>query len=315
MDRIRIGVSSCLLGNEVRYNGQHKLDRFIRDTLGRWCEFLPVCPEVECGLTVPRESMRLVGDPESPRLVTTHTKIDHTGQMNSWIERRLEELDREDLVAFIFKTKSPSSGMRAVKVYSEEGPPVSYSGSGLFAKAFMDRFPDIPVEDEGRLNDPGLRENFIETIFVLQRWREAVRSRKPKDLVNFHSRHKYTFMAHSSEKLKPLGKLIASAGDMDHEELVSSYRPVLLQLLSLKKTVRKNYNVLLHLIGYFKKNLSQEEKAELLREAENYYNELTPLIVPLTLIRHYTMKYDEKYLKDQYFLNPHPVELKLLNHV
>jgi len=313
MEKIKVGVSSCLLGNEVRYNGQHQLDRFIRDTLGQWFDYVPVCPEVECGLPVPRESMRLVGNPENPRLMTGHTGRDITPMMMSWIGDKLDQLEKEELAAFIFKTKSPSSGMRSIKVYHEDGHPVSYSGIGLFARAFMARFPDIPVEDEGRLNDPGLREQFVETIFVLQRWRDAAGSGKIKEIVDFHTRHKYTFMAHSPEKLKSMGKLIARAGEMGFQNLAAAYRPELLQLLKMKKTRKKNFNVLLHIMGYFKKNLNDEEKKELLRESENYYKGIVPVIVPLTLIRHYTMKYDEPYLKNQHYLNPHPTELGLLN--
>ena len=315
MEKIKIGVSSCLLGNEVRYNGQHQLDHFVKDTLGKWCDFVPVCPEVECGLPIPRESMRLVGEIENPRLITSRTGIDHTQRMQNWIEKEMQFLQKEDLVAFIFKTKSPSSGMRKVKIYNEAGRTISYAGIGMFARAFMEKFPDIPIEDEGRLCDSGLRENFIETIFVLQRWREAVNTRQVKELIKFHSRHKYTLMAHSSEKLKLLGKLMAQSGNRDFDDLVSDYRTILLQLLKLKKTRKKNYNVLLHLQGYFKTELTSGEKAELLAEAENYHKEICPLIVPLTLIKHYTMKYDEKYLREQYYLNPHPIELKLLNHI
>ena len=274
-----------------------------------------ISSEVECGLTVPRESMRLVGALQNPRLMTSRSGIDHTDRMQTWIKDKLDQLEKEDLLAFIFKTKSPSSGMRKVKIYNDAGQTISYAGIGMFARAYMERFPDIPIEDEGRLNDPGLREKFIETIFVLQRWREAIKNRQIKDLVQFHSRHKYTLMAHSTENLKPLGKLIARSGTLDFDEIVEEYRKVLLQSLSLKKTVKKNYNVLQHMLGYFKEELSSEEKAELLNAADNYYNGLSPLIVPLTLIKHYTMKYDKKYLKEQYYLNPHPIELKLLNHV
>lgn len=315
MDKIKIGVSSCLLGNKVRYDGQHQLDHFIKDTLSQWCDFVPVCPEVECGMPIPRETLRLVGDLNNPRLITTRSGIDKTEMMSTWIEEKLENLDKQDLVAFIFKTKSPSSGMRKVKVYNEAGHTISYAGVGMFAKAYMERFPDIPVEDEGRLCDPGLRENFIETIFVLQRWREAVSNRKVKDLVKFHSRHKYTFMAHSPQILKGMGKLIAQSGTLDFDTLIEEYRILLLKCIRLKKTIKKNYNVLLHMLGYFKDNINGDEKAELLKEAENYYNEISPLIVPLTLVKHYTMKYNESYLKEQHYLNPHPMELKLLNHV
>jgi len=315
MDKIKIGISSCLLGNKVRYDGQHKQDHFLKDTLSQWCNYVPVCPEVECGLSIPRESIRLVGEVDNPKLITTKTKIDHTKRMQSWIKEELDFLEKEELVGFIFKTKSPSCGMRKVKIYNEAGYTISYAGIGMFARAFMERFPDIPVEDEGRLNDPGLRERFIESIFVLQRWRDAVKSGDVKDLVLFHSKHKYTLMAHSPEKLRTLGKLIANSGKIDFNKLVKEYRKILFQLLSLQKTRKKNYNVLLHMLGYFKKNLSAEEKAELLSESKNYLEGLTPLVVPLTLLRHYTKKYNENYLEDQQYLYPHPVELGLLNHV
>jgi uncharacterized protein YbgA (DUF1722 family)/uncharacterized protein YbbK (DUF523 family) len=315
MSRIKIGISSCLLGNKVRYDGQHKLDHFITDTLSQWCEFVPVCPEVECGLPIPRESMRLTGDPENPRLTTGKTGIDHTPRMNAWMKIRLEELAGENLVAFIFKTKSPSSGLRNVKVYSPEGPPASLHGQGLFAAGFTRRFPDIPVEDEGRLCDPVLRENFIETIFVLQRWRETVRTGGPGDLTEFHTRHKYTFMAHSPALLREMGKLVAAGGSGDFTAVREQYRGLLLKTLALTKTPKKNHNVLLHMLGYFKRQLTADEKQELLFEAETYRTGGVPLIVPLTLVRHYTRKYGEKYLARQYFLHPHPVELGLLNHV
>lgn len=168
MEKIRIGISSCLLGEQVRYDGGHKLDRFLRDTLGEYVEYVPVCPEVECGLGIPRESMHLAGDPESPRLVTTRTGVDLTDRMNRWAAKRVKELESEGLSGFVFKSRSPSSGMERINVFSDKGQPVK-KGVGLFARAFMDNFPDIPVEEDGRLNDPGLRENFIEAIFTLGR--------------------------------------------------------------------------------------------------------------------------------------------------
>ena len=315
MQKIRVGVSRCLLGDKVRFDGQHKKDEFITDTLSQWCDFVPVCPEVECGLPIPRETMRLVGTETDYRLITGKTEIDHTERMESWAADRLDQLVEEKLVAFIFKTKSPSSGMRAVKIYSPSGNPVAYNGTGLFARAFMKRFPDIPVEDEGRLRDPGLRENFIETIFVLQRWREMPGDGTAGSLVEFHSRHKYTLMAHSPEKLKTLGRLVAQGSSVPWRELKAEYLAQLRTILSLKKTVRKNTNVLAHMMGYFRKQLSGDEKAELLNEVEKYRLGYTPLVVPLTLIRHYAGKYHQEYLLSQTFLNPHPVELGLLNHV
>ena len=171
IEKIRIGISACLLGQNVRYDGGHQHDRYITDTIGRWFEWVPVCPEVEYGLPVPREAMRLVGDTENPRLVTIRTRIDHTDGMLAWVEKRLEALAAEDLCGFIFKSRSPSSGMAAVKVYGDAGMAVE-KGVGIFAGAFMKRFPLLPVEEDGRLNDPLLRENFIERIFVYRRWRE-----------------------------------------------------------------------------------------------------------------------------------------------
>jgi len=167
--RIKLGISSCLLGENVRYDGGHKLDRFLRDTLGQFVDWVPVCPEVECGLPVPREAMRLVGTVEEPRLVTRKTGMDHTRRMATWARRRVKELEGEGLCGFVFKARSPSSGMRGVKIYSEEGMP-GRTGSGLFAREFMSHFPLLPVEDEGRMNDMGLRENFIERVFIYHRW-------------------------------------------------------------------------------------------------------------------------------------------------
>ena len=177
MEKIRLGISSCLLGNKVRYDGGHKLDRFLTDTLGKYVEYVPVCPEVECGLGVPRKSMRLEGNPDSPRLIVTSTREDMTERMESFARKRVVQLEKEDICGFIFKSDSPSSGMERVKIYNEKSMPVK-AGSGIFARIFMENFPLLPVEDEGRLHDPGLRENFIERIFALKRWRETLNSNK-----------------------------------------------------------------------------------------------------------------------------------------
>lgn len=315
MEKIKIGISSCLLGNEVRFDGQHKHDHFITDTLGNWCEFVPVCPEVECGLPIPREAMRLVGTKDEYRLLTNKTLRDITPQMLSWAETKLKQLEKEDLVAYIFKTKSPSSGLRAVKIYKENGDVAYRDGRGIFAGLFVNHFPDIPVEDEGRLHDPGIRENFIEKIFILQRWKESVRGGKPASLVDFHARHKYVFMAHSQNKLKELGKIAADAGKEDFESLKEKYYALMLEIIDIKKTVSSNINVLQHIMGYFKNNISSEEKAEMLELIERYRSGFVPLIVPLTLLNHFTRKYKEPYLEKQWYLNPHPFEIGLLNHV
>ncbi|MBW2366453.1 MAG: DUF523 domain-containing protein [Deltaproteobacteria bacterium] len=167
---IKIGVSACLLGNNVRYNGGHARDHFLTDTLGRYVTFVPVCPESECGLGIPRETMHLAGDPDNPRLVTTKTRIDYTEKMKTWAHKRLAALARENLCGFIFKKNSPSCGMTRVKVFNDKGQPVK-TGSGIFARMFMDRFPLIPVQEDGRFHDPLIRENFIEQIFTMKRRR------------------------------------------------------------------------------------------------------------------------------------------------
>ena len=313
-DKIRLGISTCLLGENVRYDGGHKRDRFIIDTLGEFVEFVPVCPEVECGLPVPRESMHLVGDPESPRLVTTRTKIDHTERMVNWARKRLGELEKENLCGFIFKSNSPSSGMERVKVYNERGMALK-TGIGMFARVFMDHFPLIPVEEDGRLHDIKLRENFIERIFALKRWRELLGHHQSRGkLVAFHTEHKLLILSHSQKHSRILGKLVAEAKKIPAEQLYSQYEVIFTEALRLKTTIKKNINVLQHMMGYFKKQLSADEKRELLETIDQYRGEYIPLIVPVTLIKHYVRKYDQHYLKQQLYLNPHPIELKLRNH-
>lgn len=312
--KIRLGISACLLGQPVRFDGGHKHDRFITDTLGHYVEFVPVCPEVECGLGIPREAMRLVGDIDNPRLVTTHSRIDHTERMQTWAQRRVQELEAENLNGFIFKSDSPSSGMERVKVYNDKGMAVK-KGVGLFARAFMEHFPLLPVEEEGRLHDPKLRENFIEAIFTYKRWREIIETgASRKNLVEFHTRHKLLLLAHSPEIYREMGRLVAHLKEGSLPEITSRYQELLLNCLRLKTTIKKNANVLYHLLGYFKQELSTDEKQELLEVIDFYRQGIVPLIVPITLINHYVRKYNQPYLKEQYYLHPHPLELQLRNH-
>jgi uncharacterized protein YbgA (DUF1722 family)/uncharacterized protein YbbK (DUF523 family) len=314
-ERVRLGISSCLLGNPVRWNAGHKMDRFLTNTLGQFVNYVPVCPEVEAGFGVPRESMRLVGDPQNPRLITFKSKTDHTDQMLHWARKRVKELEKEDLHGFIFKSDSPSSGMIRVKVYTEKGMPVK-KGVGMFAREFMAHFPLIPAEDDGRLHDARIRENFIERIFALRRWRQAIAGGKRMgNLVDFHTRNKLLILSHSPKHYKIMGRLVAEGKKMPSEELFAQYEASLMEALALKTTPKKNSNVLQHLMGYFKKQLSGDEKQELLEVFDRYRKELVPLLVPLTLINHFVRKYDQQYLKLQTYLNPHPVELKLRTHV
>jgi uncharacterized protein YbgA (DUF1722 family)/uncharacterized protein YbbK (DUF523 family) len=315
MNKIILGISSCLLGNNVRYDGGHKLDHFLADTLGQYVDWVPVCPEVECGLPVPREAMHLVGDPEDPRLVTIRSGVDHTARMKRWAKKRTTELEKAELRGFVFKSRSPSSGMRGVKIYTEAGMP-NTTGSGIFAHAFMKQFPLLPVEDEGRMHDPGLRENFIERVFVYRRWQEYTR----KDgslggMVAFHTDHKYLVMAHSQKHYTALGKMVAAGKSARRDRLHADYLETLMEGLQLLATPKKNTNVLQHMAGYFKDKISAEEKKELQEVIVSYHDGLVPLIVPITLLKHYVRKYKEAYLDRQVYLNPHPLELMLRNHV
>jgi len=315
MEKIKLGISTCLLGKNVRYDGGHKLDRFLTETLGQYVEYSPVCPEVECGLPVPRESMRLEGDPDSSRLVTIRTKQDLTERMIQWARKRVAGLEKEGLCGFIFKCDSPSSGMERVRVYNKKGMPVK-KGVGIFARIFMDHFPLLPVEDEGRLHNPKLRENFIERIFTLKRWREVLERKESRgNVVDFHTRHKLLILSRSPKHYQTMGKLVARAKDLPLKELYRQYQTLLTESLELKTTPKKNANVLQHMVGYFKDQLSSDEKQELLEVIDHYRQEYIPLIVPITLIQHYVRKYDQPYLKQQVYLNPHPLELQLRNHV
>jgi len=316
-DLPRVGVSRCLLGEAVRYDGGHKLDRFLTDVLAPFVAFVPVCPEVECGLSVPREAMRLVGDPAAPRLLTVKNKLDLTERMDRWAEAKVAELAGADLCGFVFKYGSPSSGMSRVKVYPENGGAPALKGRGLFAARLMDALPLLPVEDEGRLNDPVLRENFIERVFVMHRWRRLVGDKgfSLGALVDFHTRHKLLVMAHSVVHYRSLGRLVAHGADLPPAELQSAYLSGLMEALRLPATIKKNVNVLEHVMGYFKRSLSPDEKQELLEILAAYAQELLPLIVPVTLLNHYVRKFGESYLAGQWYLRPHPAELKLRNHV
>ncbi len=314
-EKIRVGVSSCLLGNPVRYDGGHKHDRYITDILASYFHFVAVCPEVECGLPVPRETMRLVGNAENPQLVTSKSGIDHTVKMLSFCNQKVRSLENEDLCAFIFKKDSPSSGLYRVKVYGESGQ-AQKNGRGLFASALVNYFPNLPVEEEGRLHDPALRENFIERIFCYNRWKTFLKENPDyKKLIDFHSRHKLQLMAHSQKLTSKMGKLVAAGKNVPGKALLEEYQLSLLEALALRATTKKNVNVLYHIAGHFKKLITGDEKAELIELIDNYAHSLVPLIVPLTLINHYVRKYANTYLQNQTYLEPHPSELMLRNHV
>ena len=312
--KITIGVSSCLLGEKVRYDGSHKHDGYVAETLGAYFSYIPVCPEVECGMPTPREPIRLEGDTNSPRLVTRMTRRDVTEQMLSYRDARLEKLKNDNLCGYILKKDSPSCGLWRVRVYQGQG--VVKGGSGMFAAGLVRQFPLLPVEEEGRLNDPKLRENFIERVFSYKRWTDFLSDKPtPGKLVEFHARHKLLLMAHSPQTYREMGRLVAQGGGLNFTELLRNYENMLMTGLAFFATAKKHTDVLMHIMGYFKKDLSGFEKQEMLDLIGQYKNGTAPLVVPLTLLGHYILKYDQQYLKNQVYLNPHPRELMLRNHV
>ena len=288
---IRPGISTCLLGEKVPHDCGHKLDHFLVDILGRHVEWVPVCPEVEIGLPIPREAVRLVGDPADPRLIAQVRRGLHRHHEGAWARERLEQLAALGLGGFVFKNDSPSSGMFRVRVYNEHGM-AERTGTGIFPREVMKRFPLLPLEEEGRLNDLPLRENFIERVFAYSRWTELLKSDPtPGGLVRFHTAQKLTLMAHSPKHYTELGRLVAKAGTLPWQELSATYGAMCMEGLALLGTRRKHVNVLQHLMGYLKKDLSGEDKQELLGLIEDYRNELVPLIVPLALLQHHLRRH------------------------
>jgi uncharacterized protein YbgA (DUF1722 family)/uncharacterized protein YbbK (DUF523 family) len=312
---IRVGISACLLGQEVRFDGGHKRDRYITDTLGKFFEWVPVCPEVELGLGTPRETLRLVGDPGGPRLVFLKTHGDITDGMKAWAGSRLAALAAANLSGYILKSDSPSCGMERVRVYRATGAP-SKDGVGLFARGLMDRFPLLPVEEEGRLHDLPVRENFVERVFSYRRWRELVAGGLTRGkLVAFHTAHKLLLLAHSPKHYTELGRLVAGAKGLSPRGLEARYGALFMAGLAVKATARKHANVMQHIQGYLKRDLDARDKTELLSVMADYHRGLVPLVVPLTLMKHHLARVSVPYLQDQVYLNPHPKELMLRNHV
>jgi uncharacterized protein YbgA (DUF1722 family)/uncharacterized protein YbbK (DUF523 family) len=312
---IRIGISSCLLGEAVRFDGGHKRDAFLTGTFGTLVEWVPVCPEVECGLGTPRPSMRLVRTEDGVRLLTVKTAVDLTDQMERYAQQRVAQLASEDLCGYVLKKDSPSCGLERVKIYGEHKLPVK-SGRGIFAARLVERLPFLPVEEEGRLSDPRLRENFVERVFAFWRLRGLFRGKwNLGALVRFHTAHKLILMAHSPDAYRQVGRLVARAQKVPRKALEQQYTEMFMTALAVIATARRHTNVLQHMAGYFKDRLDRESKAELLAAIDDYRRGLVPLIVPITLLRHHVRVHNMSYLAGQLYLESHPKELMLRNHV
>jgi uncharacterized protein YbgA (DUF1722 family)/uncharacterized protein YbbK (DUF523 family) len=314
-EEIRIGISSCLLGEEVRYDGGHKRNALVTGALSRFMTFVPVCPEVELGMPVPRPAIRLVRLDGGIRLVDPKHGVDHTEAMRRFAEARVRALEPLDLSGYLLKKDSPSCGMQRVKVHSEKGPGVR-DGIGVFAEALMRRLPLLPVEEEGRLEDPGLRESFVERVFAYRRLRTLLDARwTVGDLVRFHTAEKLLLLAHEPKAYQALGRLVGKAKQLPRAEVAATYGSDFMKALRVPATRGKVCNVLQHMAGYLKDRLDVEDKGELQETIADHQRGLVPLVVPLTLLRHYVRKLGAPYLEGQTFLEPHPKELMLRNHV
>ncbi len=311
----KIGVSACLLGHQVRYDGGHKRNQFLIDELDTHVEFVPVCPETAIGLGIPRPPIRLVGDFENPRVLgVTDSSLDVTDRLHHYAESQVSSF--LSLSGFILKKDSPSCGMERVKVYDPAGKNATRKGTGVFARVLMERLPLLPVEEEGRLNDAVLKENFVNRVYVYQRWQQLLESGlTAASLIDFHTAHKYMVMAHSQAAYQRLGKLLSNLSGDRVQNIADEYVEELMATLKRRINRKRHVNVLQHIMGYLKKRIDTDDKAELTASIEAYRRGETPLVVPITLLRHYFRNHHDKYMAKQFYLFPYPESLGLRNTI
>ena len=312
---IPVGISSCLLGNKVRYDGGHKRSKYCLNVLSECFDLTPFCPEVAIGLSTPREPIRLVGSADSPRVVgVKNPDLDVTDQLIAYANTVSE--NQKSLCGYILMKGSPSCGMERVKVYHENGMP-NEAGSGAYAAQIMRNNPALPVEEDARLNDPVLRENFITRVFVYSSWQEEVmQSPSLHEVIQFHSRHKYQLMAHSYEGYKQLGRYLADeAPKKELDEVLSEYILALMTHLKNRASRKSHTNTLMHIMGYLKRDVDADTKQDLLEAIEQYRSSQVHLVVPLTLLKHYLKRHGSEYIQSQAYLDPYPHELGLRNYI
>lgn len=313
---IYVGISSCLLGEQVRFDGGHKKDSFITNELTRYFQFVPYCPETGIGMSVPRPTIRLEEREEKVRLIEPKSGRDFTDEMVEYAKRTIKKLKEMKISGYILKKDSPSCGMERVRKYHENGIPTR-DGIGIYARELMKLMPLLPVEEEGRLKDAKLRENFILRVFAFHDIQHFLSQHPtPGKLVEFHTRYKLIFMAHSPEVYRKLGRLVARAGAAEpFHLLLNGYLELFMKGLAVRATPKKHSNVMYHLLGFFRDQLTQSEKSELIQLIEHYRDGLVPLIVPLTLIKHHLSRFEHNWLKVQKYFQPYPFDLKLQNVV
>ena len=314
MSNITIGISSCLLGNEVRHDGGHKRNVYVTSTLSEYFNFKPYCPEMAIGMGAPRPTIRLTRSDSGIRLTgSDNAEMDVTDDMNAWSASAITGM--HDLSGFILKNNSPSCGMERVRVYDANGAP-SRDGIGLFADNLMKAMPWLPVEEEGRLNDAMLRENYIQRVFVYYRWQQM--TRQPftvSQLMEFHQRHKFILLAHDEEEYRKLGPLIASVTKANLQQIADEYLLRMMTCLKSRASRKRHSNVLMHVMGFLKNKIGSDDKQELIEILDNYRNGKVPLIVPITLMRHHLRRFPDEYISSQYYMSPYPEELMLRNTI
>ena len=314
---ITLGISACLAGQKVRYNGDHKRSSMVLNVLDKFFHLRSVCPEVEIGMGVPREPIRLVGEPDQDYRVvgSDHPENDFTDQLTAFGHKTGQELG-DHISGYILMQRSPSCGMERVKIYHKNGHPLGESGSGMYARALMETCPLMPVEEEGRLHDPVLRDNFFTRVIAWHRWQQEVRDNPTHaGLVAFHSAYKYVLMAHSPQNYQRLGQMVSIGKKKPIEETAAEYIQLFMETLKQRANRKSHTNVMLHLLGYMKKTLSDESKKTMLELIEEYRTGLIPLVVPVTMLRHFLDIHGSQYVKDQVYLQPHPEELGLRNTI
>ena len=315
MKKIPIGVSQCLLGEPVRFDGGHKRNRYLTDVLSAHVEFRAVCPEMAIGLGVPRKPIRLIITSGQDRIRgVANAELDVTDALVQQAEENASRMG--DICGYVFMQNSPSCGVFGLKRYLENGNSIDSNGRGAYAKRLMELMPLIPVEEAGRLTDAGLRENFITRMFALHDWRQQLEQEPTaKKIIDFYSRYKYQVMAHHVPSYFTIGKLLANMSAKPIVEINKEFITLLMSALSHKATRKGNTNAMMHLRGYLKQHISKVDKEELSHSIESYLEGVVPIIVPLTLLRHHLLTLDNPYLKIQTFWNPYPEALGLRNHV
>jgi uncharacterized protein YbgA (DUF1722 family)/uncharacterized protein YbbK (DUF523 family) len=314
MTHITLGISSCLLGNEVRHDGGHKRNVYVLSTLSEYFSFRSYCPEMAIGLGVPRPTIRLTRSIDGIHLTgSDNPDLDVTDDMNTWSEDAIAGM--HDLSGFILKNNSPSCGMERVRVYDGNGAPAK-NGTGLFAAALMKAMPWLPVEEEGRLNDPMLRENFIERVFIYYRWQRMMQNGlSVSALMDFHQRHKFILLAHDEEEFRKLGPLIANINKKNLDQAADEYLLRMMTCLKARASRKRHTNVLMHVMGFLKNKISSDDKQEMIEIMDNYRHGKVPLIVPITLMKHHLRRYPDEYISNQYYMAPYPEELMLRNMI